>query len=311
MCLYVDDILIFGTSIDVKSFLSQNFDMKDLGEADVILNIKLIKGENGIILKQSHYVENILNRFGYSDSKDSPTPFDPSLKLRKNRGQGINQLRYSQIIGSLMYLAGATRPDISFTVSNLSRFTSNLGSDHWCALERVMRYLRGTSAYGLHYTGYPAVLEGYSDSNWISDAAEIKATSGYIFTIGGAAVSWRSRKQTILTKSTMEAELVALESATTEAEWLKELLMDLPMVDKLVPAILLHCDNQSVITIVGNAKFSRHVKRRIKSVRHLRNTGEIVVEYINTARNLADPFTKGLARAVIDEASIEMGLKLT
>jgi hypothetical protein len=78
-------------------------------------------------------------------------------------------------------------------MSKLSRFTSNPGSDHWCALERVMRYLRGTSAYGLHYTGYPAVLEEYSDSSWISDATEIKATSGYIFTIGGAAVSWRSR----------------------------------------------------------------------------------------------------------------------
>jgi hypothetical protein len=113
----------------------------------------------------------------------------------------------------------------------------------------------------------------------------------------------------------MEAKLVALESVTTKAEWLKELLMDLLMVDKLVPAILLHCDNQSMITIVGiakkNAKFLRQVKRRIKSVRHLRNTGEIAVEYINTARNLADPFTKGLAHAVIDEASREMRLKPT
>jgi hypothetical protein len=114
-------------------------------------------------------------------------------------------------------------------------------------------------------------------------------------------------------KSTMEAEPVALESATTEAEWLKELLMDLPMVDKLVPTILLHCDNQSVIITVGNAKenakFSRHVKRCIKLVRHLRNTEEIIVEYINTSRDLADPFTKGLARAVIDGASREMGSK--
>jgi hypothetical protein len=189
---------------DVKSFLSQSFDMKDLGEADVILNIKLIKGENEITMKQSYYVENILNRFGFSDSKACPTPYDPSLKLHKNRGQGINQLRYSQIIGSLMYLADATRPDISFAVNKLSRFTSNPGSDHWCALQRVMRYLRGTSTYGLHYTGYPTVLEGYSDSNWISVADEINATSGYVFTIGGAVVSWRSRKQTILTKSIME-----------------------------------------------------------------------------------------------------------
>jgi len=85
LCLYVDDILIFGTSIDeindVKSFLSQNFDMKDLGEADVILNIKLIKGENVITLLQSHYVEKVLSRFGYTDSKPSPTPYDPSLIL--------------------------------------------------------------------------------------------------------------------------------------------------------------------------------------------------------------------------------------
>jgi hypothetical protein len=106
--LYVDDILIFGTSIDVindvKSFLSQSFDMKDLGETNVILNIKLIKGENEIILKQSHYVENILKRFGYSDSKASPMPYDPSLKFHKNRGQRINQLLYSHIIGSLIYL---------------------------------------------------------------------------------------------------------------------------------------------------------------------------------------------------------------
>jgi hypothetical protein len=178
-----------------------------------------------------------------------------------------------------------------------------------------MRCLRGTSTYGLHYTGYPAILEGYIDSNGISDADEIKATSGYIFTIGEAAVSWRSHKQTILTKSTMEVELVALESATTEAEWLKEFLMDLPMVTKSLLAILLHCDNQSMITNVGNAKenvkFSRHVKQRIKSIRHLRNTGEIAIENINATQNLADPFTKGLARALIDEASREMGLKPT
>jgi len=120
-------------------------------------------------------------------------------------------MRYSQIIGSLMYLAGATRPDISYAVSKLSRFTSNPGDDHWKALERVCRYLRCTSDYGIHYSGYPPVLERYSDSNWISDADEIKATSGYIFTLTGVVVAWRSCKQTVLTKSIGEVELVALE----------------------------------------------------------------------------------------------------
>jgi hypothetical protein len=291
LCLYVDDILIFGTSLnvikEVKDFLSQNFEMKDLGEADVILNIKLVKeGDGGVTLLQSHYVEKVLSRFGYSDCKPAPTPYDASMILKKNKRIMRDQLRYSQIIGSLMYLASATRPDISFVVSKLSRFVSNPGDDHWRALERVMRYLKGTSNYEIHYSGNPKVLEGYSDSNWISDADEIKATSGYVFTLGGGAVSWKSCKQTIVTRSTMEAELTTLDTATVEAEWLRELLMDLPMVEKPIPAILMNCDNETVIIKVNsskdNMKSSRHVKRRLKSVRKLRSSGVIALDYIPT-----------------------------
>ena len=248
LCLYVDDILIFGTNLDlikeVKDFLSHCFEMKDLGVADVILNIKLLRDcDGGITLLQSHYVEKILSRFGYDDCKASLTPYDPSVLIRKNQGIARDQLRYSQIIGSLMYLACATRPDISFVVSKLSRFVSNPGDDHWNALERVMRYLKGTASYEIHYSGYPRVLEGYSDSNWISDADEIKATSGYVFTLGGGAVSWKSCKKTILTRSTMEAEPTSLDTTIVEAEWLRELLMDLPVVGKPIPAILMNCDS--------------------------------------------------------------------
>ena len=170
-------------------------------------------------------------------------------------------------------------------------------------------------SYGLHYTGYPKVLEVYSDFSWISDSDEIKAMSGYVFTHGGAAVSWRSCKQTILTRSTMEAELTTLDTATVEAEWLRELLMDLLIVEKPIPAILLNYDNQTVITKVSsskdNLKSSRHVKRRLKSIRKLRNSGVITIDYVNTAKNLADLFMKGLSRNVIDNASKEMGLRPT
>ncbi|WVZ74820.1 hypothetical protein U9M48_022948 [Paspalum notatum var. saurae] len=316
LCLYVDDILIFGTDIDVinevKSFLSTKFDMKDLGEADVILNIKLIKDESGITLSQTHYVEKVLSRFGYIDSKPSPTPYDPSVTLKKNKRIGVNQLKYSQIIGSLMYFASATRPDISFAVSKLSRFMSNPGIDHWHALERVMCYLKETMSYGIHYSVHPAVLEGYSDANWISDD-KLYATSGYLFMLGGGAVSWRSCKQTILTRSTIEAELAALDTASVEADWLRELLRDLPVVEKLIPAILMNCDNQTAIAKVNsdkeNAKSSRHVRRRVKSVRKMRHSGVISVTYIQTEKNLANPFTKGLSHNVIDIALREMGLR--
>ena len=112
----------------------------------------------------------------------------------KNRIIARDQLRYSQIIGSLMYLASATRPDISFVVCKLSQFVLNPGGDHWHALERVLRYLKGTMSYGINYTGYPRVLEGYCDANWISDADEIYAISGYMFSLGGGTVSCKSYK---------------------------------------------------------------------------------------------------------------------
>ena len=212
-----------------------------------------------------------------------------------------------------MYLASATRPDISFAMGKLSRFMSKPGIDHWHALERVMRYLNGTMSYGIHYSGHPPVLEGYCDANWISDVDELYTTSGYAFILGGGAVSWRSCKQTILMRSTMEAELAALDTPSVEAEWLRELLMDLPVVEKPLPAILMNCDNQTVIMKVNSAKYnaksSRHVKRRLNSVRKMRNSGVITVSYIQTDKNLADPFTKGLSRNVIDSASREMGLR--
>jgi hypothetical protein len=157
-------------------------------------------------------------------------------------------------------------------VIKLSRFISNSGDDHWRALDRVLRYLKGTMSLGIHYTGYPTVLEGFCDANWISDADEIYATSGYVFSLGGGVVSWKSCKQTILTWSTMEAELTALNAASVEAEWLCELLMDLPVVEKPVPTISMNCDNQTVIIKISsskdNMKSTRHIKRRwIMSIR--------------------------------------------
>jgi hypothetical protein len=178
-----------------------------------------------------------------------------------------------------------------------------------------MHYLVGTMDYGIHYSGYPAVLEGYSDANWISDVEEMYAMSGYVFTLGGAAVSWRSCKQTILMKSTIKAELAALDTATVEADWLRKLLMDLPIVEKPLLAILMNCDNQTVTVKVDsskdNMKSSRHIKRWLKSNRKIRNYGVITLDYIHTEKNLVDLFTKGLSWNVIDDASKETGLRPT
>lgn len=177
LCLYVDDILIFGTNLeiveDTKSYLSMKFDMKDLGEAYVILGMKLERTSQGITLSQSNTIEKMLKKFNYYNCNPVSTPYDPSVQLKKNNGEPVSQLKYSQLIGSLLYIANKSRPDIAYAVGRLSRYTHNPSGEHWTALERVFKYLRGTLDYSLTYRGFPAVVEGYSDANWITDNQDI------------------------------------------------------------------------------------------------------------------------------------------
>ncbi|KAK6148066.1 hypothetical protein DH2020_018978 [Rehmannia glutinosa] len=211
LVLYVDDLLIMGSSHDTimetKRMLKRNFDMKDMGTADVILGIKISRTPNGIILSQSHYVEKVLKKFNAFDNSPSKTPIDLSINLVANKTEPVAQMEYSRIIGSLMYITNCTRPDLAYPVNMLSRFTSNPSHEHWKALTRVLKYLKYTLDYGLYYSRYPVVLEGYSDASWISDSKDSYSTSGYIFTIGGGAVSWKSTKQTCIARSTMEFEV--------------------------------------------------------------------------------------------------------
>jgi len=170
-------------------------------------------------------------------------------------------------------------------------------------------------SYAIHYTGYPRVLEGYCDANCISNADNIYATSGYVFSLRGGAVSWKSCKQTVLMRSIMETELTGLDTTLVKAEWLRELLMNLSVVEKPIPAIFMNWDNQTVIIKVNcsrdNIKSMRHVKRQLKSIKKLRHSEVIALDYVHTSKNLADQFTKGLSRNVIEGASRELGLRPT
>ena len=163
ICLYVDDMLIFGTDLGqvekTKAFLSNSFSMKDLGEADVILGIRIVRGKGTISLSQSHYVEKVVKRFNESNSSHFATPMDSNVKLVPSSGTPISQLEYASLVGSLMYAMTSTRPDIAFAIGKLSRFTSNPSMLHWQALRRVLRYLNKTIHYGLTYTGDPSILE--------------------------------------------------------------------------------------------------------------------------------------------------------
>jgi len=151
--------------------------------------MKISRYPNGISLSPSYSIERMLHKFDFYGSKPISTLYDSSISLKKNTGEPVSQLKYSQLIGSLLYISNRTRPDIFYTVSRLSRYSSNPSKEHWTVLERVFRYFKGTTGYYLTYTGYPDVMEGYSDANWVTDSNSVKSTPGYVFIFGGAAVS--------------------------------------------------------------------------------------------------------------------------
>ncbi|GKA15503.1 hypothetical protein Tco_0695250 [Tanacetum coccineum] len=148
-------------------------------------------------------------------------------------------------------------------------------------MTRVLGYIRYTQEYGLHYTRYPAVIEGYSDANWISNIKDSKSTSGYVFTLRGGAISWKYSKQTVISRSTMESEFIALDKCAEEAEWLRQFVEDTP----------------------------RHIRRRHNTIRQLLSTGVITIDYVKSKDNIADPLTKGLIRELFNKSSKGMGLK--
>lgn len=236
ICLYVDDMLIFGTDLqlieDAKKFLSTNFSMKDMGVADVILGIKIIRDHSGITLSQSHYNEKVLKKFNHFECNPVSTPFDSCIKLMPNIARPISQLEFAKVIGCLMYAMTITIPDIAYVVGRLSRYTSNPSNLHWQAIRRLLKYLKRTMHYGITYCGFSSVLEGYSDASWINDQVDHSSTSSWIFMLGGGAVSWGSKKQNCVSDSTMVAEFIALASASKEAEWLRNLLYEIPLVSK-------------------------------------------------------------------------------
>ena len=164
---------------------------------------------------------------------------------------------------------------------------------------------------GLHYEKFPTILEGYTDADWNTLSDDSKATSGYIFSIAGGAVSWKSKKQTILAQSTMESEMIALATASEEADYLRNLLAEIPLWEKPIPAVLIHCDSTAAIAKVQNRYYNgkrRQIRRKHSTVRELLSSGAVRVDHIRSDENLADPLTKGLAREKVLKTSKRMGL---
>ena len=210
-----------------------------------------------------------------------------------------------------MNLENCTRPDIAYAIRRLSRYTQSPNQHHWVAICRVLKYLRGTNDYCLCYNGFQNVLEGFSDANWIFDLDEMKSTSGYVFTLGGGVVYWKSSKPNCITRSTMEAEFIALEKASFEAEWLRNLVSVIPLWTRPTSPVSMRCDSQAATVKAKSKMFNgknKHIRIRHNIVWQLLETRVISLDFLRSELNLIDPLTKPLNRKLVKQTSRGMGI---
>ena len=234
LVLYVDDILLatndLGLLHQTKKYLSQNFEMKDMGEATYVIGIEIFRDRSqGLLgLSQKTYINKILERFNMEKCSAGVVPIQKGDKFNamqcpKNEleREQMRNIPYASVVGSLMYAQTCTRPDISFAVGMLGRYQINPGLDHWKAAKKILRYLQGTKNHMLTYkeSDHLKVI-GYSDSDFAGCVDTRKSTFGYLFLLAEGAISWKSAKQSVIAASTMEAEFVACFEATIHGLWL-------------------------------------------------------------------------------------------
>uniref|UniRef100_A0A2N9HTF2 Integrase catalytic domain-containing protein n=1 Tax=Fagus sylvatica TaxID=28930 RepID=A0A2N9HTF2_FAGSY len=273
---------------------SQNFEMKDLGHLSYFLGLEITSSDDGFYLTQAKYTSDLLSRAGLTDHKILDTPIEFNARLTPSSGELLpDPTLYRQLVGSLVYLT-VTRPDISYAVHQVSQFMSAPRSTHYAAVLRILRYLKGTLFHGLHFSAQsPLTLRAYSDADWAGDPTDRRSTTGYCFLLGSSLISWRSKKQSVVARSSTEAEYRALADTTSELLWLRWLLQDLGV--STSSATPIYCDNRSAIQIARNDVFherTKHIEIDCHLVRHHLLQGSLQLISVSSHDQLADIFTK-------------------
>lgn len=238
-----------------------------------------------------------------TDCKPADLPADPSVKLCSEMSPQtpeetfrMQKVPYRSIVGSLLHLVVNTRPDLAYAVSQVCRFTSNPGQDHWIAVQRILRYLKGTPTLGIRLEGDPANIVAYSDSDWAGDADTRRSQTGFLIQLGESPMIWKSKLQACTARSSFGAESVALTSASDEILWTRLFLRSLGY---QLPPSEVNVDNQSVIVTLNGQKCptrTKHIEVRFHWLKEQIGNGEFHVTYCSTDNNVADIFTKPLGK---------------
>jgi hypothetical protein len=302
LLVYVDDIVITGTDSSLIEHLKQNlqasFHMKDLGHLTYFLGLEVHTDSSGIFLNQHKYTQDLISLAGLQDSSSVDTPMEINVKFRSEEGDLLSDPTvFRQLVGSLNYLT-ITRPDISFAVQQVSQFMQTPRHLHLAAVRRIIRYLRGSSSRGLFFpTGSSLRLVAYSDADWAGCPDTRRSVTGWCMFLGDSLISWKSKKQARVSKSSTESEYRAMSAACSEIVWLRGLLAELGFSQS--DSTSLHADNTSAIQIATNPVYherTKHIEVDCHSIREAMDNRVISLPHVSTNLQIADIFTKAMTR---------------
>ena len=311
---YVDDFLLVGSPGQelqrLKGQLSNAFDMKDLGQCQYFLGVRITRRGSQITLCQDAYIRKVLDQFGMLECRAVTTPLDPGAGDTLVPYQGFandDEIKlYQSLVGCINYLATQTRCDIAFTASVLSRFLVNPAPGHIKSAKRVLQYLKGTATYGITYGGpeYNSQrldIKLYTDSDYAGDRHTYRSTSGYVSFVAGGPASWQSKRQSVVAQSSTEAEYIAMSELAKEGAWIRYLLEGLNYKGSDLNPITLLGDNQGSLALAENPTFhrgSKHIAVRYHLIRQEVEEGRLHLAYIPTDHMPADGLTKVLKAPV-------------
>ena len=271
-------------------------------------------------MSQTAYIDSIMKHFNLVDAPPLTTLIDPNALLTKDQSpstphefEDMKNVLYCKAVGSLMYATIGTHPDIMFAVTALSQYLQNPGHPHWEQAKHTICYLKGTCDWKLTY-GSTGGVQGFSDMNWGTDVDDHHSICRYVFNLNGGAISWSSKKQSVVALLSTEAEYIAITHAAKEATWVHHLLSELYSPYILKYPIILYCNNWSAIELIKNATFhsrTKHIAIRYHYICEAFNDGIITLAHCSTKNMPADMFTKALVRVKLLKFAKSVGISST